>query len=297
MFSFMFNVILYPVSAVLWFWHTIFGAVLGPANGFGWALAILFLVFTMRSLLIRPALRQLRSARSALKLAPQISALRQRYAGDRQRLAQEIQKLHADNGTSMLGGLLPAVLQIPVFLSLTAVLRGFTPTALGNHIFDRAGVESFLNADIFGAKLGNWISQPTVALQHFGTHRTEMIAVGVPLMLLAGIATYLTMRLSMRRQQSFDRNDNRQPAGSIQLVGRLMMYLAPAGVLISGSFFPLPIGMLLYFLASNLWTLGQTHILGKVVDGEHWRQEKEQRAAAVWQRFSKPRAGRKPRRT
>lgn len=289
----MFNFILYPVSAILWFWHVIFGGLLGPANGFGWALAVFFLVFTVRSLLIRPALRQLRSARVAQRIAPQLSALRQRYRGDSQRLAIQIQQLHADNGSRMFGGLLPALLQIPVFLSLNAVLRGLTPTAQRNHIFDTAGVRSFLDADIFGAKLGNWISQPAAALQHFGTDRTAMIGVGVPLMLLAGIATYLTMRLSMRRQQRAGITQSPQLAK----VGKLMMYLAPAGVLISGSLFPLPIGMLLYFLAINLWTLGQTHILGGLVDREQRQlREAEERAAAARTQASRPKPGQRPRR-
>lgn len=289
----MFNFILYPVSAILWFWHLIFSYLLGPANGFGWALAVFFLVFTVRSLLIRPALRQLRSARVAQRLAPQISALRQRHRGDSQRLAKEIQQLHADNGSSMLGGLLPALLQIPVFLSLNAVLRGFSPTAQSNHIFNRSGVESFLNADMFGAKLGNWISQSAAALHHFGTDRAAMIGVGVPLMLLAGIASYLTMRLSMRRQQRA--GDTQSP--QLATAGKLMMYLAPVGVLISGSLFPLPIGMLLYFLATNLWTLGQTHLLGGNVDREQRQlREADERAAAERKQASRPKAGQRPRR-
>lgn len=289
----MFNFILYPVSAILWFWHVIFGGLLGPANGFGWALAVFLLVFTVRSLLIRAAMRQLRSARVTQRLAPQISALRQRYRADNHRLAKEIQQLHADNGSSMFGGLLPALLQIPVFLSLNAVLRGFSPTAQRNHIFDSAGVQSFLDADIFGAKLGNWLSQPAAALQHFGTNRTAMIAVGVPLMLLAGLASYFTMRVSMRRQQRA--GDPQSP--QLAKVGKLMMYLAPVGVLIAGSLFPLPIGMLLYFLATNLWTLGQTHILGGIVEREQRKaREAEARATAVRQQATRPKPGHRPRR-
>ncbi|MGI8416382.1 MAG: membrane protein insertase YidC [Nakamurella sp.] len=289
----MFNFILYPVSAILWFWHAIFGSLLGPANGFGWALAVFFLVFTVRSLLIRPALRQLRSARVAQRLAPQLSALRQRYRGDSQRLAFQIRQLHADSGSSIFGGLLPALLQIPVFLSLNAVLRGFAPTAQSNHIFSSAGVQSFLDADLFGAKLGNWLSQPAAALHHFGTDRAAMVTVGVPLMLLAGSATYLIMRLSMRRQQRAGITQSPQFAK----VGALMMYLAPVGVLISGSFFPLPLGLLLYFLATNLWTLGQTHVLGGIVDREQRQlRDAEERAMAERKQASRPKPGQRPRR-
>ena len=254
----MFDIILFPVSAVLWFWHTVFGALLSPDSGVAWVLAIVFLVFTIRVLLIKPALSQLRAARRTQQLAPQLKKIREKYRDDRQRMAKEIQKLHADTGTSPFAGCLPMLLQLPVFFSLYWVLRDFTPGAQSNQAFDRDGVISFLNADLFGAKLGNWINQPVAELAAFGTDRAHMIAVGVPLMLLAGLATFLSMRMNLRRQ------DNPQLA----TVSKWMMYLAPAGMLGSGLFFPVPIGVLLYFLANNAWTFGQQHFLTGRVDRE-----------------------------
>jgi YidC/Oxa1 family membrane protein insertase len=256
----MFDFLLYPVSAILWFFHQVFAGPLGPASGLAWALAVVFLTFTVRALLVRPALGQLRAARRTRELAPQVAKLRARYGHDRQRLGREMQKLYAENGTSPFGGCLPALVQIPVFLSLYWVLRDFTPGASANHVFDRAGVESFLNADVFGAKLGNWLGQPAADLAAFGTDRVHMLAVGVPLMVAAGVATFLTIRASLRRN----------PPASPQLatVSRLMMYLAPLGVLVSGAFFPVPIAVLLYFLASNAWTLAQQHVLTGVVERE-----------------------------
>lgn len=274
----MFDIFLYPVSAVLWFWHTVFGALLSPDSGVAWVLAIVFLVFTIRALLIKPAISQLRAARRVQKLAPQMTKIRDKYKNDKQRMAKEIQKLHADAGTSPFGGCLPMLLQLPVFLSLYWVLRDFTPDAESNHAFDRDGVISFLNADLFGAKLGNWINQPAAALAEFGTDRAHMIAVGVPLMVLASLATYLSMRMSLRRQE------NPQAA----TVSKLLMYLAPAGMLVSGLFFPVPIGVLLYFLATNVWTFGQQHFLTSRIDRE------EAQAEAAKPKVAAPRPGQKP---
>lgn len=278
----MFDIFLYPVSAILWFWHTTFGSVLSPDSGASWVLAIVFLVFTLRVILIKPALSALRAGRRTQELAPQIKKLRDRYGKDRQRLVQEIQKLHTNTGTSPLGGCLPALLQLPVFISLYWVLRDFTPTAQSNHVFDRAGVESFLNADLFGAKLGNWLSQPATELAAFGTDQAHMIAVGLPLMLIAGLATFLSMRASMNRQTA----TNAQFAA----VSKIMLYLAPVGMLISGFFFPVPIGVLLYFLANNIWTFGQQRVLTAKVD-----QEENARKAAKPQARA-PRPGQKPKR-
>lgn len=287
----MFDIFLYPVSAILWFWHTVFGAVLSPDSGVAWVLAIVFLVFTLRALLLKPALSALRAGRRAQELAPQLKKLKDKYGDDRQRLGREIQKLHADNGTSVLGGCLPALLQIPVFLSLYWVLRDFTPSARSNQVFDRAGVESFLNADLFGAKLGNWLSQPAAVLAEFGTDKAHMVAVGVPLMLVAGLATFLSIRAGLNRQSAA----NPQMAA----VSKAMMYLAPVGMLVSGWFFPVPIGVLLYFLANNVWTFGQQHALTRVVDREDEAREaakpKAAKPKAAKPKAIAPRPGQKPR--
>jgi YidC/Oxa1 family membrane protein insertase len=279
----LFDIFLYPVSALLAFWHKAFGAIFSPDSAAAWVLAIVFLTFTVRALLIRPALSQLRAGRRVQKLAPQMKKIREKHRGDKQRMAAEIQKLHAGAGTSPFAGCLPALLQIPVFLSLYWVLRDFTPSATANHAFDRSGVVSFLNADLLGARLGNWINQPVADLAAFGTDRAHMIAVGVPLMLLAGVATFLSMRMSLRRQ-----TDDANP--QLATVSKLMMYLAPAGMLGSGLFFPVPIGVLLYFLANNLWTFGQQHFLTGKVDRE------EAAAEAAKPTVAPPRPGQKPKR-
>jgi YidC/Oxa1 family membrane protein insertase len=277
----LFDIFLYPVSAVLWFWHTLFGAILTPDSGLAWVLAIFFLVFTMRVLLIKPALSQLRAGRETRRLAPRMKKIRERYGHDRQRMAAEIRKLHADAGTTPLAGCLPALLQIPVFLSLYWVLRDFGPGAKANHAFDRDGVVSFLNADLFGARLGSWINEPVADLAAFGTDRAHMIAVGVPLMLIAGLATFLSMRMGMRRQD----DQNPRLAG----ISKVVTYLAPVGMLLSGFLFPVPIGVQLYFLANNVWTFGQQHFLTIRVD-------REQARATPRKTVTGPRPGQKPRR-
>ncbi|MEU6131304.1 membrane protein insertase YidC [Saccharopolyspora sp. NPDC047091] len=281
----MFDFILYPVSAILWFWHRVFGTVLGPDNGFAWALSVFFLVFTLRVVLLKPAISQMRAGRKMAKFSPQIQKLREKYKNDKQRMAQEMQKLQSEHGVNPIGGCLPALLQIPVFLSLFHVLRGFTPQAQSNYIFDRAGVESFINADIFGAKLGNWLSQPAAVLEAFGTTRLNMIAVGLPLMVIASIATFTTMRMSMKRQ-----TDASMANPQTAMMGKFMMYVAPVGTLFSG--WVLPIAIVLYFMANNIWTLGQQHFLSNKIDREQEREKQKELAAK--KDAPRPKPGQKP---
>lgn len=280
-----FGFILYPVSAILWFWHKVFGAVLGPDQGVTWALSVFFLVFSLRVVLLKPALSQIRAGRKMQKFAPQIQKLREKYKNDRQRMAQEMQKLQSEHGVNPVGGCLPALLQIPVFISLFHVLRNFQPGATSNFIFDADGVRSFVNASIFGAKLSNWITQPAAELARFGTDRTSMIIVGVPLMITASVATFFTMRMSMKRQTEASMA-NPQTA----MMQKVMMYLAPVGAIVGGPF--LPLAVLLYWLANNFWTLGQQHFLANKVDRE--QQEEKEREIAAKKEAPRPKPGQKP---
>ncbi len=71
----MLDVLYYPVSAVMWVWHTLFALVLGPSSGVAWALSVIFLVLTLRAAMIKPFLVQMRSARAMRALAPQVARL------------------------------------------------------------------------------------------------------------------------------------------------------------------------------------------------------------------------------
>ncbi|WP_425565170.1 membrane protein insertase YidC [Saccharopolyspora taberi] len=273
------------MSAILWFWHKIFGFVLGPDNGFAWALSVFFLVFSLRTVLLKPAISQMRAGRKMQKFAPQIQKLREKHKNDRQRMAQEMQKLQSEHGVNPLGGCLPALLQIPVFLSLFHVLREFQPGRQSNYIFDAEGVRSFVEADVFGAKLSNWITQSDHDLALFGTDRPSMIMVGVPLMIIASVATFFSMRISMKRQTEAAMA-NPQTA----MMSKLMLYIAPVGALVSGPF--LPIAVLLYWMANNFWTLGQAHFLTNKIDREEAKAKEKELAAK--QSVPRPKPGAKP---
>src|SRR3981081_240349 len=78
---------------------------------------------------------------------------------DRQRQAQEMQKLQKEHGVNPLGSCLPMVLQILVFIGLNHVLRMFTVNPNGgpkteNYFFNQASVESYVHAKLFGVNLG-----------------------------------------------------------------------------------------------------------------------------------------------
>ena len=219
----------YPVSAIMWVWYKAFAFLLGPSSFFAWTLSVMFLVFSLRAILYSPFVRQIRTTRQMQELQPQIKALQKKYGKDRQRMALEMQKLQREHGFNPILGCLPMLAQIPVFLGLYHVLRCFNRTStgigqlglspernreLGNYVFSAADVGHFLDANLFGAPLGATMTQRGASLTAFSEFsRPAVVAVGLPVMILAGVATYFNSRASVARQsrgsrgQSADRDD------------------------------------------------------------------------------------------
>lgn len=280
----MLDFIYYPVSFILWCWHKVFGTVLGPTNGLAWALSIVFLVFTLRAILFKPFVSQVRSMRKMQEFAPQMKAIQKKHASDRQKQAAEMQKLQREGGFNPIMGCLPMLLQIPVFIALNVVLRGFKQGAESNYFFKADDVSSYLKAKIFGADLSQFIFAPSHVLAQVGVHRIDQILVSIPLMLAASIATHITARHSVARQNPA------AATGQTAMMNKLSVYIFPIGVLVFGAFFPM--GLLLYWLSNNVWTLFQQRLVYQWIEHE----EEEKKAKAIEQRQSlAPKPGQKPR--
>jgi YidC/Oxa1 family membrane protein insertase len=284
------NFIYYPVSFILWVWHEVFGFLLGPDNGIAWALSVMFLVFTLRAILYKPFVHQVRSMRRMQEFQPEIAKLRKKYANDRQKQAEEMQRLQREHGVNPLGGCLPVLVQVPVFIGLFHVLREFGPTnndgspRTENYYFGLEEVHSFNRSELFGAKLGNWVLQGEQVLNAAGTSIASMLIVMIPLMIAAGIFTHITARHSVARQTAAQA-ENPQTA----IMNRLMLYVFPIGVVVGAPF--LPLAVLLYWVSNNLWTLGQQYVVYRRIDAEE--SAKREQAASVRQARA-PRPGQKP---
>lgn len=270
------DVIYYPVSGIMWLWYKLFSMILGPTNFFSWALSVMFLVFTLRALLYKPFVKQIRTTRQMQELQPQIKALQKKYGKDRQRMALEMQKLQREHGFNPILGCLPMLAQIPVFIGLYHVLRSFNRTtggwgqphltvaenrATGNYIFSATDVGHFLDANLFGAPIGASMTQKA-GLDAFTVFSLPAVAaVAIPLMLLAGIATYFNSRASVARQ-SPEAAANPQTA----MMNKLALYVFPLGVIVGGPF--LPLAIILYWVSNNIWTFGQQHYVFARIEKE-----------------------------
>jgi YidC/Oxa1 family membrane protein insertase len=280
------NFIYYPVSAILWFWHKVFGFVFGPSTGVAWALAVVFLVFTLRAILYKPFVHQVRSMRKMQEFTPEIQKLKKKYGNDKQRLAQEMQKLQSEHGVNPVGGCLPILIQVPVFIGLFHVLREFQPYKMQNYVFNREEVVSFNDASLFGAKLGASLIpyHGALPLSAYNTTIGQMLVVMVPLMIMAGLFTHITARHSVARQTEAQLA-NPQAA----MMNKLTLYVFPIGVVVGAPF--LPLAILFYWVSNNLWTLGQQRVVYNKIDREE--AERAERKTET-QRSLAPKVGQKP---
>lgn len=207
----------YPVSFVMKFWHWMLSFVVDPDSGIAWVGSVILLVVTVRLILLRSMWRQQYSMRKMAQLAPKMKELQNKYKDrkapeDRQEQAKEMQALYSDAGVNPAAGCLPLLVQIPVFLGLYYVLLNFSPpgktleeaAAEGNGAFGPEQVASFLNAEIFGVPLASYIRMPQEVMDtlHPGLVREDILMLAVPLFVLAGIATFINMWNSFRRQKA-----------------------------------------------------------------------------------------------
>lgn len=212
-----------PVSFLLWCWHALFGSLFGDATFAAWALAIVFLVFTVRALLLRPAIGQARFARRMGEVAPRVKEVQRKYADDQTRLATEMRKVLQEHEVNPLAGYLSMLVQVPVFIGL-------------NHVLRTLDTPSYLQAKVVGVHLGDslvatWQAAPVV----------------IPLILVAAVATHLTARLAATEKAT--------------TMTKVVMYVVPLGVLAFGAW--LPLGLLVYWVSSNVWTLAQQRWLAR----------------------------------
>lgn len=289
----MLNFIYWPVSWIMWVWHWLFDHITPSTpggNGVSWALSVVFLVFTLRAILYKPFVKQIRTTKKMQEINPQLQAIRKKYAKDRVKMTEEMQKLQKEHGFNPLLGCLPMLMQIPVFIGLFHVLRSFNrmgtgmgqvgmsadeTRSTGNYVFNADQVQNFLDARLFGVPLSSFITQPTTEFWAFvepggeiDFSRGQIAVVVIPMMIIASIATHLNSRASVARQ----------PVAALEnpqtrMMNNLALYIFPLGILATGPFFP--VAILLYWMSNNLWTYGQQHI----VFGRIEKEEEEARLA------------------
>ncbi|WP_406707835.1 membrane protein insertase YidC [Tessaracoccus defluvii] len=238
----------WAVSGILVFFHWAFTPLLGPDSGWTWALSIIMLTVVIRTLLIPLFVKQINSARSMQLLQPRMAELQKKFGHDRERLGQETMRLYQEEGVNPMASCLPMLLQMPIFISLFRVLEGVSSgNVRGQWLKDRPElVASLQDATIFNAGLADRV----FPIEQFGA--TQVVGI---ILVIAMVGVFFITQLQLMRKNMPPESQTGQAAQ----MQKMMLYFFP--VVYAASSVVIPIGVLVYWLTSNTWTMAQQAIL------------------------------------
>ncbi len=250
------NPLNYLYEAVGWVFthiYNLLNPVFGPTSGWTWGLSIVILVVLMRLIMVPLFIKQMHTTRAMSSLQPQMAALRKKYKNDKQTLNQETMKLYQEAGVNPLMGCLPFVLQLPLFFSLFSVLRAIAEYTGGvpKYGLPVAMVQAGQHAKILGASIADKVLFTGTA--NVPLHAKLVIIAAV---LISMVTTYLTIRQSMKRGMMPAATPDNPMASSQKYMTYIMPFFALTGLY-------WPFGLVLYWVTTNVWTLGQQWLLGR----------------------------------
>ncbi|MGQ0467130.1 MAG: membrane protein insertase YidC [Sporichthyaceae bacterium] len=230
------------VSWIMLMLHNGFDAI-GMNNSWSWCLAITGLVVIVRILLIPLFVKQIRSMRSLQVLQPEIKKITEKYKGDRERASQELMKLYKEHKTNPLSSCFPILAQSPFFFALFSVLNKVSQQKTVG-VFDAEDVAAIDKAKFFGASLSDkFIGADTLTVQ---------IVTVLMIIAMSGSQFYIQRMLMTKNMPAPVPG---APSNPFMQQQKIMLYLFPILFAVFGINFP--VGVLLYWLVSNAWSVGQ----------------------------------------
>lgn len=239
------------IELILVGFHSLFTLVgLESASGWTWALSIVGLTVVVRAALIPIFVKQIKSQRNMLAAQPELMKLQKKYKGktdreSREKMAKEQMELYKRTGSNPLSSCLPLLLQMPIFTSLFFVLNDAQAQKAGVGLLNKDLAVEFSISEIFAAPLkATFLS-------------SDLIQVKV---VAAVMIITMTVTQFITQKQIISKNQNPDVINSQYMqTQKIMLWLFPIIFLISGISFP--IGVMLYWLASNFWTMGQQYVV------------------------------------
>ena len=258
------DTILWPLKvAVAWVMVYIhkFLVLIGLSDGPGvaWVLSIIGLTIFVRILIMPLFVRQIRASRGMQLMQPELQALQAKYKGkkdaaSKQRQQEEMMALYRKHGTNPFASCFPILIQMPIFFALFRVLANLQAMAEGTY----EGRDSIgpLTADlanqvqhstVFGASLSSSFMNPS----DISSALTVKIVTVIMIIAMSATQWYTMAQLSMKNMPESSKNSDNPMMRS----QRMMMTIMPLFFAFTGVQFQ--IGVLIYWVTSNLWTMGQ----------------------------------------
>ena len=251
-----FGTLLWPIKwvieAILVAFHSFWTFIGMDADaGITWILSIVRLVLVVRAALIPIFVRQIKSQRRMLEVAPQLKKIQDKYKGkkdqfSREAMSRETMELYKKTGTNPLSSCLPLLLQMPIFFGLFSVLNDAQHNKAGVGLLNETLSAQFANAEILGAPL-------RLSISTAGGNTTVIVIAVIMVILMTG-SQFITQLQIMSKNQSAE-----MKASPMYRQQRILLYLLPLVFAFSG--FTFPLGVMTYWLVSNFWTMGQQFLV------------------------------------
>ena len=239
--SFILNPLYNIVSGVIVFIHKLLAPIFGANSGVTWSLSIMGLVVLIRIILIPLFVKQIKSQRALTALQPHMKEIQKKYKDDRQKQSEEMMKLYKEHKTNPLASCFPVIAQAPIFFALFTVLNGIAKNK----------PHGFLKGDyLISAAQAKFFGAP-ISETFLGSDKVTVKIVTVLLIAFMSGTTFTTQRqLMVKGMPKMDSSNNMMLQQQ-----KIMLYLFPIIFAISGVNFP--VGVLIYWSTTNLWTWGQ----------------------------------------
>ena len=227
--------------------HDLLVPLFGADSGVSWSLAIIGLVIIIRIILIPLFVKQIKSQRALTALQPHMKDIQKKYKDDRQKQSEEMMKLYKEHKTNPLASCFPILAQAPIFFALFWVLNGISQNK-PHGLLKGEYLVSAQEASFFGAPLSDTF---------LGADVTSTKIIAIALIIFMSATTFTTQRqLMVKGMPKMDSSNNMMLQQQ-----KIMLYLFPIIFAVTGVNFP--IGVLIYWSTTNLWTWGQQYYVIK----------------------------------
>jgi YidC/Oxa1 family membrane protein insertase len=223
--------------------HDLLSPIFGSSSGVTWSLSIIGLVIIIRIILIPLFVKQIKSQRALTALQPHMKEIQKKYKDDRQKQSEEMMKLYKEHKTNPLASCFPILAQAPIFFALFTVLNGIGKNPPVSHgVFTQEDVVNAAQAKFFGAPISETFLSSDISTVKIVT---------IILIAFMSLTTFTTQRQLMTKgMPKMDSSNNMMLQQQ-----KIMLYAFPVIFAITGVNFP--IGVLIYWSTTNLWTWGQ----------------------------------------
>lgn len=229
-------------------------------NSYGFS--IVLLTVAVRLVLFPLTAKQMRSMQGMSKLQPELKKLQVEYKDDRMKLQEEMTALYKREGVSPVGGCLPLIMQIPVFIGLFNVIRGLTNSGRLAWMQIEVPKPKYLNTgdDMYRSivRSGGRLVSFGFDLAQSASGATGSLGKRAPFVLLVVayvVTAFLQQHLASRR--------NTTPLTGPNAQVQQIMKIFP--LFLGFFYYTMPAGLVLYFVASNVWTIAQQEVLARTM--------------------------------